>query len=357
MFDNRVTKLREALAETGIDAFFVSSRPNVNYLSGFRGDSGWLLITDKKVYLITDFRFIDQAKDEAPNVEVVMYEGKMQDRLKELCNGEKIKRMGFESEQCTYAQYQKLSETLAGVELAGLESIVEKLRIVKENNELEAIRKAVTIADAAFEHVLGFVKPGVKEYELAAELEYSMRRSGAEKPSFDTIVASGPRGALPHGTAADREIQKGDLVIIDFGAVYNGYCSDMTRTVLVGEASPKQKEIYQLVLEAQQAAIGAVSPGAKCSEVDAVARNLIAGRGYGDNFGHGLGHGVGLEIHEDPALNTRNHDRLEEGMVITVEPGIYLSGWGGVRIEDMAVVTSQGCEVLTQSGKELVQIS
>lgn len=357
MFDSRLRKIREALSETEVDALFVSSKPNIRYLCGFKGDSGWLLITANKVYLITDFRFIIQAKNEAPNVEVVMYEGKMLEKLKELVAGESIKTLGFESEHNTYAHYQKLSGTLPDVELKGLSSVVEQIRTVKESSELETIRQAVQIADEAFNHVLGFIKPGVKELELAAEIEYFMRKAGAEKPSFDTIIGSGFRGALPHGIATNHEVQKGDFVVMDFGAVYNGYCSDMTRTVLVGEASSKHREIYSLVLEAQLAATEAVRPGQKCSEVDAVARNLIADRGYGEYFGHGLGHGVGLDIHESPALNTRNHDQLEEGMVITVEPGVYLDGWGGVRIEDMVVVTSEGCEVLTQTGKDLVQIS
>ena len=356
MIEARVRSLREVLSETEAEALFVSSRYNIRYLSGFTGDSGWLLVTNNNAYLITDFRFVIQAKNEAPGVEVVMYWDKMVDTLKDILFQEKIYKLGFEADHQTYSQYQKLSEALSEVKLVGLRSVVEQLRSRKDPGEIETIKKAVDIADEAFNHVLGFIKPGIKEFELAAEIEYYLRKSGAEKPSFDTIIGSGFRGALPHGTASKRQVREGDLIVIDFGAMLNGYCSDLTRTVAVGKVLQDQRTVYEIVLEAQQAAIASVRPGVKCSEVDAVARKIIEEKGYGKDFGHGLGHGVGLEIHESPRLNTRNHEELTEGMVITIEPGIYLDGWGGVRIEDIVVVTPNGCEVLTKSRKDLLQV-
>lgn len=357
MFEARVGELRRELSGTGVDAFLVNSFYNIRYLSGFNGDSGWLLITPDKSLLITDFRFLIQAKAEASGCEIVMYEGKMLDTLNELLSRERIQHLGFESEHCTYEEYQRLVSALSGIKLTGLPSLVEKLRIQKDNSEIEAIRRAVQISDAAFEHVLDFIKPGVREFEIAAEIEYWMRRKGADKPSFDTIIGSGFRGALPHGTASDRRVEKGDLIVMDFGAVYQGYCSDMTRTVVVGQASPEQRKVYDIVLKAQLAAVDALKPGTRCLDLDAVARRIIGEHGYGGNFGHGLGHGVGLEIHEAPAVNTRNGDELLQGMVVTIEPGIYLDGWGGIRIEDTVLVTADGCEVLTQSGKNLIEIA
>lgn len=356
MIEARVKSIRKALAETETEALFVSNQYNIRYLSGFTGDSGWLLVTNNNVYLITDFRFMSQAKDEAPGVEAVIYQGKMVDTLKNILFQENINRLGFEADHITYVQYQNLSEAFPEVKLVALRSVVEKIRVIKDPGEIEIIKKSAEIADEAFNHVLNFIKLGIKEFQLAAEIEYYLRRAGAEKSSFDTIVGSGFRGALPHGTASNRRIQMGDLVVIDFGAVYNGYCSDMTRTIAVGEILQDQKDVYEIVLEAQEAAIASVRAGVKCSEVDAVARKIIEKNGYGKNYGHGLGHGVGMEVHESPALNPRNHDELIEGMVITIEPGIYLDGLGGVRIEDMILVTSSGCEVLTKSGKDLLQV-
>ena len=357
MFENRLENLRKEFLNTGAEVFLIGSGVNMGYLSGFQGNSGWLLITQAQAYLITDFRFAIQAKVEAPDFSVIIYQGSILAALKELLSSENIHELGFESEFFTYDQFEKFNSELQGVHLIPLSSIVEKLRSRKDSSEIQLIRKAVGIADEAFEHVLGYIKLGVRECELAAELEYFMRKKGASKPSFDTIVGTGSRGALPHGTASNRAVERGDLIVIDFGAIFQGYCSDITRTVVAGEASQEQKKIYNIVLEAQKEATAAVEPGKKCSEVDAVARSIIASQGYGDNFGHGLGHGVGREVHESPSVNSRNQDELAEGMVVTVEPGIYLDDWGGVRIEDMVLLTSGGCEILTQARKGLVEVS
>lgn len=356
MYSNRQSRLWKQLSALAVEGFLVTSYYNRLYLSGFQGTSGWLLITEEQVFLITDFRYIAQAKSEAKNCEMVIHTGNLLAALKDLLSQRDIHELGFEAEYLTYDQYQKFSLGLTGVDLIPVESAVETMRVKKEPFEIERIKKAVQIADDAFAHILGYIKPGITENDLAAEIEYYMRRQGARKPSFDTIVASGFRGALPHGIASSRRIENGDLVVIDFGALCDGYCSDMTRTIVAGKASREQKRIYDIVLEAQLRALEFVGAGKKCSEVDAVAREIISGHGLGEKFGHGLGHGVGLEVHEKPALNIINHTELAEGMVVTVEPGIYLEDWGGVRIEDMVVVTDQGCQVLTKSGKELIEV-
>ena len=357
MYRNRISGLRHQFPQLGVEAILVSNPVNVLYLSGFHGTSGWLVITGSQQFLITDFRYIDQAKEQAPEWEIARREGSMPATLKEVLSGAAVRSIGFESEFVTYKNYLEFKKELQDTELIPLSGVVEKLRIYKDPQETEAIRGAVCIADKAFSHMVGFIKPGISEQELAAELECFMRKNGADKPSFDTIVASGFRGAMPHGTPSKKAVEKGDFVVMDFGAVSDYYCSDITRTVVVGSASPEQRKIYEIVLEAQTAARKAVRPGIKCSELDAVARNIIAGYGYGENFGHGLGHGVGLDIHENPAVNMRSEVELAAGMVVTIEPGIYLTGWGGVRIEDMVLVTETGSQVLTQSGKELIEIT
>lgn len=356
MYKTRLHKLREHFSSAGIDALLIGSMFNRVYLSGFKGSSGWLLISPKEQLLITDFRYVNQAKNEAPDFEIVMYKNNALARINDLLKERNIHNLGFEAKHLTYERYRKFQESLE-VNLIPVESMVEKLRLYKDPGEIECIKKAVAVADRAFQHILQFIKPGVTEQDLAAEIEYFMRKEGASKTSFDTIVASGTRGALPHGMASSKVIAKGDLVVMDYGALYDGYCSDITRTVVVGKASPKQRRIYNTVLEAQIRALEFAGPGKKCCEVDAVARDIIAGYGFGDNFGHGLGHGVGLEVHEGPTVNPRNQSVLEPGMVVTVEPGIYIADWGGVRIEDMVLITGDGCEILTQSPKELMEVS
>lgn len=356
MYEARLEGLRQALSEADVQALLVSSPNNVKYLSGFEGDSGWLLVTQSELYLITDFRFMIQAEEEAPGSTLVIYRGNVVETVKKLVDRENITRLGFESKYCSYDGFKRMETAMPGISLCGLKSMVETLREIKEPFEIDLLRKAVEIADGAFEHVLNHVRPGVSEIELAAEIEFFMRRQGADRPSFETIIGSGFRGALPHGTASRRRLESGDLVVIDFGAYNEGYCSDITRTVVIGQASPEQKKIYNIVLEAQLAALEAVAPGRRCCEIDGIAREIISANGYEANFGHGLGHGVGVEIHESPALNPRNQDELQPGMVITIEPGIYIQGWGGVRIEDMVIVTESGCEILTKSGKELLEL-
>ncbi|MHB8169950.1 MAG: M24 family metallopeptidase [Thermincolia bacterium] len=352
--EQRIRPLRQAMAAEDIDGILVLQPENRVYLSGFTGSAGILLVTVRESFLITDFRYAEQAAQQAPDFVVVEYSGVVTDKLREVIGQAGVKRVGFEKDFITVAQFQDWQEKLIGIEVIPRQGMVEKLRMVKDEQELALIRKAVALADQTFEHIVGCLKPGVTELEVALELEFYMRRNGASGVSFDIIVASGPRGSLPHATPTSRMMEFGDMVTMDFGAIYGGYCSDLTRTVFLGEAKPKEKEIYSIVLEAQEAALAAIAPGKTANAVDQVARDIIAEKGYGDNFGHGLGHAVGLAVHEKPSLGKRDETPLVPGMVLTVEPGIYIPNWGGVRIEDMVLVTDRGCEILTQAGKGML---
>jgi len=349
----RIEQVRARFAEEGIEALVVTGAANRRYLSGFTGSAGTLLITPAEALLLTDFRYVEQATMQAPDFQVVRYD----DLYKTL--GERLqpfagRRVGFEAEHVTVAQMEKLREA-ASVEWVPTRMLVEKVRAIKDASELALIQAAVDLADRCFEHILPQLKPGVTEREIAWRMEKFMRENGADGLAFQTIVASGPNGALPHARPTDRPLAAGEFVTLDFGCVWKGYCSDITRTVFLGEPTAKHRELYELVLRAQKAGIAAVRPGRSGREVDAVSREIIAQAGYGDAFGHGLGHGLGLEVHEEiPRLSTRSETVLAPGMVTSVEPGVYLPGWGGIRIEDLVVVTEDGCQILTKSHKELV---
>lgn len=352
----RLEKLRNSIAAAGIDGMMVMKPENRRYMSGFTGTSAVLLITTDKAVLITDFRYVEQAKIQAPDFEVVMHGTPFISTFKEVLASCGVKKLGFEADHLTFAQHKSHSEALEGIELVPTEGLVEKIRLIKDQAEIEALAKAAELGDAALEEVLRMVRPGVTERELALELEFLMRRRGADKVGFDFIVASGERSALPHGVASDRAIKTGDLITFDFGCYYEGYTSDMTRTVVLGRADAKQREVYELVLRAQLAALEAIRPGASGVDVDKVARDIISAAGHGEHFGHGLGHGVGLMVHEGPRLSPASSDVLEPGMVVTDEPGVYIPGWGGVRIEDLVVVTEDGNRVLTKFPKELIEL-
>lgn len=354
--NRRLERAKKIISQQGLDGIFVSSPVNRRYLSNFTGTAGYLLITEEENLFITDFRYVEQAKQQCPDYTVVMHPKEFWDKFSELISERSIKNLGFEDEHITYSQYKKLAEKIEGVNLVPLGQCLNNLRMVKDEEELELIKTAARIADQAFKHILTFIKPGVKEKDLALELEYFMKSRGISAPAFDFIVASGYRSALPHGVASEKEIEKGDFVTLDFGGVYQGYCSDMTRTVVVGEYSPKQKEIYQIVLHAQEKALEQIRIGMTGAEVDKISRDIIEEAGYGEYFGHGLGHGVGLLIHEAPALNYKGETVLEPGMVVTVEPGIYIPDFGGVRIEDLVVIRENGVENFTSSTKELIVV-
>jgi len=355
MTEARLTRLREALDERGVDAVLIAKPENRAYLSGFTGSAGLLLISRDKAALITDFRYVEQATAQAPAFTVVKMDSTNQAAVARLLDEWGVKRLGFEGDFLTVDDHQSYQQAAAGCQWTSIAGLVEGLRMIKDEAEIALMRKAAAIADEAFAQILPLIRPGVTERDLATELEYRMKKLGAAGVAFETIVASGARSSLPHGTASDKKVESGDLVTFDFGALYQGYCSDMTRTVMVGEPTDKQREIYGIVLEAQKRGVAACRPGITGKELDDVCRSYIAEKGYGEYFGHGTGHGVGRFIHEGPRISQRGGDVvLRPGMVVTVEPGIYLPGWGGVRIEDMLLVTDSGSESFSQSPKELL---
>ncbi|MBN2186028.1 MAG: aminopeptidase P family protein [Dehalococcoidia bacterium] len=353
----RLQRLRPGITEKGLDAFLVSHAENLRYLSGFTGSSGWLLISDNNAILATDFRYTEQAKGEAPDYEIIQTRGDLSNWLPDLLSDLGWQKLGFEANFVSYHSYHELSETIkskqSNLELIPTTSLVEHLRSVKEPEELELVNKAAELTDAAFEQAKSMVHPGVTEKEIAWEVEKFLRQGGSEGVAFEIIVASGPNSALPHAKPGERLICSGEPVLIDMGARIGGYCSDFSRTLCCGEADRTLQEIHGIVLKAQTAAISGIESGMDASQVDGLARAVIEQAGYGDAFGHSLGHGVGLEVHEAPTLGSNSPDMLLDGMVFTIEPGIYIAGWGGVRIEDLVTLEKGRVKVLTKSRKDI----
>ena len=349
----RIDRLRKALRDEGIPALLVTSEANVTYLTGFTGDSSYLLVTGDGQWFLTDSRYTEQAGKEAPQCELVERKETLVKATAEVLAGTGAKSMAFEAPALRYSTYQDLCEGLDGVELVPRKELVEKLREIKDEGELERIRTAIAAAEAAFDEAVGELAAGQTEREVATKLDNAMRRRGAKKGSFEVAVAARERSSLPHAQPTDAVIEPGDTVLIDWGAEVNLYCSDCTRTMFLAPPDDRWREVYGIVLEAQLEAIEAIRPGAGLKEVDAVARDRIAAAGYGERFRHGLGHGIGLRVHEGPRLSRQSEGEVAEGMVMTVEPGIYIPGWGGVRIEDMIVVREDGAEVLTSVRKGL----
>ncbi len=356
MNKSRVARIRQELIVRGIDGLLLSNMINVKYISGFKGSYGFCLLTKNGAFLLTDSRYILQARNQAECLEVIEVSGNLFEKINDLIIELEIRTLGFEEHTVTYSKYEELRLRLNIEELVPAEEIVTNLRKIKDTTEIERIKRAAQITDFAFSHIIEWIKPGMTELEVALELEYYMRRNGASSVSFDIIVASGHRSALPHGIPSDKKIEVGDFVIMDFGCIYEGYCSDMTRTIGIGHLDAEQKRIYDIVLTAQLEALKFICPGKSGIEVDEVAREIIKDDGYGDSFGHGLGHGVGLEIHEAPTLSPRGKEILQPNMVVTVEPGIYIENFGGVRIEDLVVVKGNRISNLTTSKKELIII-
>ncbi|MFC7370436.1 M24 family metallopeptidase [Fictibacillus iocasae] len=353
---NRVERARALFREYGIDGLLVTSKTNRYYMSGFTGSSGNLVISDRDMILLTDFRYTSQASEQAKGFKIIEHSAPLMEEAAKAAHNAQIKKLGFEQDSLSYAMHKSYEKALegTGVELVPVSGLVEKLRLIKDTSEIKIIKDAAEIADAAFAHILSYIKPGIRECDVSNELEFFMRKSGAASSAFDIIVASGWRSALPHGVASQKVIETGELVTLDFGAYYNGYVSDLTRTVAVGDVSDELKNIYQVVYEAQLKGMAGIKPGLTGREADALTRDHIADKGYGSYFGHSTGHGIGLDVHEAPALSVKSDTILKPGMIVTVEPGIYVSGLGGVRIEDDALITENGNECLTHADKSFI---
>lgn len=347
----RLEQLRDKLELQQLEGLVVRQAQNRRYLSGFTGSEGMLLVLRDKAYLCTDFRYVEQAAKQARGWEIVKIEGSWQNVIQGLWPRGRTK-LGFEAQHLSYHSWHKLAQALPAVNLTPTTGLVEALRAQKDKQELALLRQAIALADKGAEYLRTRLIPGRTEREIALELEFFLRNQGAEKAAFPFIVASGVRGSLPHGEAGDKKLQVGEMVTVDFGAVYQGYHSDLTRTFVLGTPTFKQQLVYETVLEAQTRAIACARPGALGAKVDQAARDAITAAGYGDYFGHATGHGVGLAIHEAPRLSAQSTDILSPGTVVTVEPGIYLPDWGGVRTEDIILITEQGVEVLSQAPRE-----
>ncbi len=350
----QINSIRKLLQEKNLEAILIFNPENRQYVSGFTGSAGYVLISENVQLFMTDFRYIGQAQKETDGYEIV--EISRDNPVTDILKDYDFKTLGIEDDYITYEQFLNFDEKLENSKLVPLKRALVELRSVKSLEEVDKIQKAAAIADKAYEHIIRKIQPGIREIDIALDLEYFMKNLGASKVSFDTIVASGYRSALPHGVASEKTLEKGDMVTIDFGCVYQGYCSDMTRSFVLGQASEKQREIYDTVLQAQVTALEAVKPGKTGKELDESAREIIKNKGYGKYFGHGLGHGVGLEVHELPHVNQLGEKPMEPGMVITIEPGVYIPEFGGVRIEDLLVVTKDGFKVLSNTPKELIEI-
>ena len=354
MFERRLHEVRKHLETSRLDALFVSHLPHVRYLTGFTGSNGLCIITRRRQFFLTDNRYRDQAKDEVSDYAILVARDSPLEaaRKRSLLKGQK--RVGFESQYVSHATFNSFKRLFVGSVFVPTQSIVERIASIKDDSEIELLKKAAAITDKAFRKVLQILKPGIAEREVAAEISYWHRRFGADGDGFEAIVASGVRGALPHGRASEKKIRKGELVTLDFGCRFAGYHSDLTRTVAVGRPNNRAKKIYSIVLDAQCKAIDAARSGITARFLDGVARRHIRVAGYGKYFSHSLGHGLGIEIHEPLRLSAKSKDILSAGNVVTIEPGIYIPGFGGVRIEDDVVIRENGCEVLTHAPKELV---
>ncbi len=353
---NTDNKISEIMKQYAVDGLLISNGYNMRYLSGFTGATGYLFLTEDRKVILTDFRYSEQAEKESSQCEVFEIDGSYEEAINLLIKEENIETLGFEGQDILYSEYENLRDNLMLKRLVAIRDEVKLLRAVKEPWELERIAKAQKIGDYAFEKIIGQIKPGMTELEVAALIEYHLKSNGAENLSFDTIVASGISSSMPHAVPTNKKIEYGDFVTMDFGCIYQGYCSDMTRTVVVGKASTEQKEIYQLVLDAQMAALEFIKAGYTGCEIDNVARKIIYEAGYEGCFGHGLGHSVGLYIHEEPRLSPKEQKIIQSNMVVTVEPGIYVRDFGGVRIEDLVCVTEAGAVNYTNSDKHLIEL-
>lgn len=352
--NNRLTLLRHQLAEEELDVILINQPENRRYLSGFTGSAGALLISADDAVFATDFRYYEQVKAQAPDFRLAEVGYEFNEHLADLLSELGAQRVGFEASFVPVAVHHEWIEAAPDVEWVATEEVVERIRAAKDEDEVERVRRAVALADNAFAHAVSIMRPGMTEREIAWEIEVYMRTHGAEAMAFEPIVAGGPNGAMPHARASDRPLHAGEPIVMDIGARRSGYHSDLTRTVCMGQPDGRFQEVYGIVLRAQLAAENAIRAGMSGQDADAVAREIIEEAGYGDNFGHGLGHGVGLAVHEKPRASKISEDTLEAMMLLTIEPGIYIPEWGGVRIEDIVLIREEKAEVLTGAPKEPV---
>lgn len=355
MLKTRRQKLAILFEQNDLDLLLFEQAELLRYFAGFSGSEGALLLDKDRGWLIVDSRYTVQAHQEVSGLEIIE-QGQRLDAIASLVRAVGCRRLGFDAAYMTVQAHKRLAEHLEDTSLVSLGDELMRGRHVKDAFELSALADVASLASSSFEAIVSLIRPGAVEADLALQLEFEMRRRGADGRGFDFIVASGVRGAMPHGRASEKQIQAGELVTFDFGALKSGYHSDETVTVAVGTISQEQQKLYDTVLAAHDLALAAIRPGIACRDIDAVARNYIAEHGYGDFFGHGLGHGVGLDIHEKPVISPRSEAVAEEGMVFTVEPGIYIADFGGVRIEDTVAVTADGCRILTKVPKQLLRL-
>lgn len=356
VLEERLERTREGLRRSGLGALLVTDIHNVRYLSGFTGSSAHVIITEEKGRFFTDPRYSAQAGLEVSGLKVKVYKKSWLDEAARFLRGLGLGPIGFEGGDLSHDNYIRLRRSVKPLRLKSAPEVVHNVRLKKDGFEIERIKGSARVLDMGFKEARKLLCPGVLENEAAFGLEIFLRKRGADALAFDTIIASGERGALPHGKAAEKRIKKGDLVVVDMGVLLNGYNSDETRTYCMGRPTRRQREVFGIVLDAQSRAIDKIKAGVPAVEVDKAARASIRKAGYAKYFGHATGHGVGLQVHEGPVIGPLSKEILAEGMVITIEPGIYVPGWGGVRIEDMAVVRSDGCEVLTNSPRELLSL-
>lgn len=357
LYYDRLNRLRQEMEKQNLEALFINHLTHVRYLSGFTGSAGAVLVTAKEAHFFSDRRYEEQSQNEVRDCQVHMIQRSYLDSIKDLGLLDSTKRVGFESHYLMVASLQRMKQIFPDVEWLAVVGILERLGAVKDSEEIALLKKAVQITDDVFQELLPKLKVGVSERMISAEISYLMKLHGAEGDSYDPIVASGPQSALPHARPSQRVFQSGDFILMDFGALYGGYHADMTRTVVLGEASEKQVHIYQTVLNSQKAGVAAAKAGMTGAELDHVCREVIEKAGYGDAFCHSTGHGIGLEVHTHPSVSGGNTEPLLENYVVTIEPGIYLPGWGGVRIEDDCWIHKDGCTPLNASPKELIVLS
>ena len=354
---SRLKRLREAISVTRASALLETHLPNIYYLSGFSGDSGALLVDSSIAVLFTDGRFTIQAREETRGIRVHIHKGSLLEAVGAFLKSRMRGKVAVAPSHLTVADEKTLRKAAGGaVKWLAVDGTVEKLRAVKDNDEITRIREAALVGSEVMEEAMALIRPGVTELEIAAEIGYRMRRKGASGESFEAIVAAGPRSALPHARPTKRKIGRNELVVLDLGAILRRYCSDLTRTVYVGKAPARVRDWYRAVLDAQRSAIEAIKSGVTCGAVDAAARGVLQGRGLARHFVHSTGHGIGIEIHEGPRIARDQKTRLEAGNVVTVEPGVYVEGVGGIRIEDDALVTPSGAEILTTTSREFLEL-